>query len=138
MTKFFPAVAGAAAAVLMSATVTLAHDGHKAPTEHKGVSVFGKDALELGAQIPAMEGFQVRVRQVKVEPGGIVANHDHSTRPGAYYVISGDGVTEHRGNEKFNVPAGTAVLESQDVDHWISNDGGEAHFFVFDIVPVEN
>ncbi|MBT8154201.1 cupin domain-containing protein [Epibacterium ulvae] len=137
MKNLIPAVVAPAAVLLMTATLALAHD-KTAPTEHKGVSVFGKAELALGAQIPAMEGYQVRIRQVTVEPGGIVASHDHGTRPGAYFVVSGDGVTEHRGDEKIHVAPGTAVLESKDVDHWITNDGGEAHFFVFDIVPVEN
>ena len=30
-----------------------------------------------------------------------------------------------------------AVIESQDVDHWIKNEGSAAHFFVLDIVPSE-
>ena len=110
----------------------------KGPQEHKGVSVSNRAALELGPQIPAMEGYQVRIRKVVVEPGGVVKQHEHSTRPGTYFVIRGDGVAEYRGGKKNIVPAGTAVLESQDVDHWIINEGNEAEFFVFDIVPVDN
>ncbi len=124
-------------AFAITSTVTFAHDGER-PTEHKGVSVSDRNALDLGAQIPAMDGFQVRVRKVVVAPGGVVAAHDHSTRPGAYFVVRGDGVTEYRADgTKTLVPAGTAVLEGKEVDHWIINEGGEAEFFVFDIVVVE-
>lgn len=122
-------------ASLLACGAASAHDG---PKEHKGVSVSDRAALELGAQIPAMAGFQVRVRKVVVEPGGVVKQHDHSTRPGAYYVIRGDGVAEYRDGKKTIVPKGTAVLEDASVDHWIINEGGEAEFFVFDIVPVSN
>ncbi len=109
------------------------------PTEHKGVSVSGKASLPLGAQIPAMEGYEVRIRQVTVEPGGAVKAHAHDTRPGAFFVIRGDSVVEHRADGTKNIVApGTAVLESADVDHWIINEGSEAAFFVFDIVPIEN
>ena len=122
------------ALMLTTATSSLAHE---APTEHKGVSVFGRDALELGAQIPAMEGYQVRVRQVKLAPGGVVAVHDHANRPGAYFVVSGSKVVEVRGDEKTVVAPGTAVLESAELHHWLKNEGDEAHFFVFDVVPVD-
>lgn len=126
------------AAILVSAAATampaLAHS--ERPTEHKGVEVFARGALALGAQIPAMEGYQVRIRQVKLAPGGVVAAHAHDARPGAYFVVSGDRVVEHRGETKTVVAPGTAVLESKEVDHWIVNEGGAAHFFVFDIVPV--
>ena len=42
------------------------------PTEHKGVSVFGKAVLELGTQIPAMKGYKIQVRSVVVKPNGVV------------------------------------------------------------------
>lgn len=122
------------ALILTTATSSFAHE---APTEHKGVSVFGRDALELGAQIPAMEGFQLRIRQVKLAPGGVVARHDHTTRPGAYFVIKGEGVIDVQGEVETPVPVGTAIMESQGVDHWVKNTGKEAHFFVLDIVPVD-
>lgn len=124
-------------AVSLTATAALAHDG-KRPTEHKGVSVSDRDTLQLGAQIPAMDGFQVRVRKVVVEPGGVVKAHDHSTRPGGFFVVRGDGVAEYRADgSKTIVTAGSAVLEHKEVDHWIINEGSEAEFFVFDIVPIE-
>ena len=123
-------------ATLSTAGVGLASER---PTEHKGVAVSGQAALPLGEQIPAMEGYEVRIRQVVVEPGGVVKAHAHDTRPGAYYVVRGDGVAEYRADgTKTIVAPGTAVLESKDVDHWIINEGSEAQFFVFDIVPIEN
>ncbi len=130
-------IAIALIATSLTTTIALSHD-KKRPTEHKGVSVSDRDALQLGAQIPAMDGFQVRVRKVVVEPGGVVKAHDHSTRPGGFFVIRGDGVAEYRadGSKKI-VPAGSAVLEHKKVDHWIINEGSEAEFFVFDIVSVE-
>lgn len=108
------------------------------PTKHKGiVSVTGKAALPLGAQIPVMKGYQVQVRKVVVAPGGVVKAHDHSKRPGAYFVVRGSKVVEHRGSKKTVVKPGTAVLEDASVNHWITNEGSEAEFFVFDIVPIK-
>lgn len=130
MKLFIPTLAAA----LVSATVSLAE---QAPTENAGLTVSGQDALPLGAQIPEMEGFQVRIRQVTMEPGAVVAVHEHGHRPGAFFVVSGDGVIEIRGDEKHHIAPGTAVLESKEVHHWVKNEGDEAHLFVFDIVPVE-
>lgn len=124
--------------MLSLAVASLSIADVKGPQEHKGVSVSDRAALALGDQIPAMDGYQVRVRKVVVEPGGVVKQHDHKTRPGAYFVIRGDGVAEYRDGKKTIVPAGMAVLEGQSVDHWIINEGSEAEFFVFDIVPVDN
>lgn len=107
------------------------------PTEHSGLSVSGKDALELGEQIPALEGYQVRVRTVTMEPGGLVKKHGHETRPGAFYLIKGH-VTDIRGDQKIKVKPGQVILEDHDTDHWVINNGKEdAVLFVFDIVPVK-
>lgn len=107
------------------------------PTKNSGVSITGAASLPLGAQIPAMKGFQIRVRQVALEPGGIIANHGHATRPGAFHVISGDRLVEFRGGARVVISPGTTVLESAEVEHWVVNEGGAASLFVFDIVPVE-
>lgn len=107
------------------------------PTEHSGLAVSGKNALKLGKQIPAFKGYQVRVRTVTMEPGGIVKNHGHKSRPGAFYVVKGQ-VTEIRGDKREKITSGQAVLESYDTEHWVMNNSGqEAVLFVFDIVPVE-
>jgi len=112
---------------------------HERPVEHSGLVVDKRDAFELGAQIPVMDGFQVRVRQVTMEPGGVVAAHDHGTRPGTFFVVSGDNVVEYRADgSSSRIAPGTAVLESAEVDHWVINEGSEALLFVFDIVPVDD
>lgn len=133
-----------AIATMVISSTALAHEGEiskqllsSPPTEHKGISVSGKDALALGKQIAALAGYQVRVRTVTMEPGGIAKNHGHKTRPGAFYVVKGS-VTDVRGHEKTKITAGQAVLEDYDTEHWvINNTKKEAILFVFDIVPVE-
>jgi quercetin dioxygenase-like cupin family protein len=125
-----------AAIGLLALTTSVAAE--KRPTEHAGLTVDNRDAFELAAQIPVMDGYQVRVRQVTMEPGGVVAAHDHKTRPGGFFVVRGSKVVEYRSDGSSAVIApGTSVLETIDVDHWVINEGTEAHLFVFDIVPVE-
>ncbi len=107
------------------------------PAEHSGLTVTGKHELKLGEQIPALEGYQVRVRTVTMEPGGIVKNHGHNTRPGAFYLIKGH-ITEIRGDKKIKVNPGQVVIEDHDTEHWVINNSKEdAVLFVLDVVPVE-
>ena len=46
---------------------------HEPPTESSGLKADLLGTLPLGAQIPAMEGFQLRARKVQIAPGGVVA-----------------------------------------------------------------
>lgn len=107
------------------------------PTEHSGLTVSGKNALELGKQIPALDGYQVRVRTVTMAPGGIVKDHGHKSRPGAFYVVKGN-VTEIRGDKRAQITPGQVVLENYGTQHWVINNSKEdAVLFVFDIVPTQ-
>lgn len=107
------------------------------PTEHFGLTITGKHSLELGKQIPALKGYQYRVRTVTIKPGGVVKNHGHTTRPGAFYVVKGK-ITEVRNKKKSIIKSGQVVLEDYGTDHWVINDNKEeAVLFVFDIVPVK-
>ncbi len=107
------------------------------PSEHSGLKVFGKHALKLSEQIPALEGYQLRVRSVTMEPGGLVKNHGHETRPGSFYVIKGN-VIDVQGDKQQKMGPGDLIVEDHDTEHWvINNSKEEALLFVLDIVPVE-
>lgn len=65
------------------------------PTETKGVKVSPPTALDLGPEVDSVEGRQLRLRVVTVEPGGVVAVHSHKGRPGVAYIVQGT-LTETR------------------------------------------
>lgn len=136
--KSLSVIAITLAAVTAVAGEGKVHEKHLTPpTEHSGLTVTGKDSLELGKQIPQLKGFQYRVRTVTMDVGGVVKNHGHKTRPGAFYVVKGN-ITEIRGDKRTHISAGQVVLESHDTEHWVINNSKEkAVLFVFDIVPVE-
>ena len=67
------------------------------PTENKGVSVGKTAAVELGPEIAGMQGRQLRVRVVSVDPGGHIREHSHKDWPEVVYVLQGT-VAEHRGD----------------------------------------
>ena len=93
-----------------------------APTENKGLTITPITALDLGPEIPGMQGRQLRLRMLTFEPGGVVAVHNHKDRPGAAYVLKGT-VTEHRGDVAKEYGAGENWSEDRNVTHWVENKG---------------
>lgn len=88
--------------------------------------------VEVRAQIDldgwrGLGNFRLRTRHFTIEPGGTVANHNHSDRPSIIHFISGE-IFEH--NALCAVPilhkAGETAGEfGADVKHWWSNEGSE-------------
>jgi quercetin dioxygenase-like cupin family protein len=90
------------------------------PTETKGVTVTLLAAVDLGPEIPGMQGRQLRLRIVTFEPGGVLGVHSHKDRPGTAYVLKGM-VTEHRGDVVKTYIAGDSWAEDRNVTHWLEN-----------------
>jgi len=93
-----------------------------APTETKGVTMTLLAAVDLGPEIPGMQGRQLRLRIVTFEPGGVLGVHSHKDRPGVAYVLKGT-VTEHRGDVAKEYSAGGGWAEDRNVTHWVENKG---------------
>src|SRR3954453_19408397 len=52
------------------------------PTENKGVSASPLSAFDLSKQgLKDYDQRQMRIRQLKIEPGGVAAMHSHAQRP---------------------------------------------------------
>ena len=93
-----------------------------APTETKGITITPLSAVDLGPEIPGMQGRQLRLRMLTIEPGGVLAVHSHRNRPGAAYVLRGT-VIEHRGDVAKEYGAGQTWAEDGNVIHWLENNG---------------
>ncbi len=109
------------------------------PTEHIGLTV---DAVGLvsetsmSAQI-GLSGYVLQLREITIEPGGQIAQHDHATRPGLVKVLSG-AWTEGRpdGEIVYAADDPNGIVEDESTVHWIWNKGDEpATALVCDIVP---
>lgn len=99
--------------------------GQNAPTESKGVKVGPPTAIALADQIEGLEGRQLRLRVITVEPGGIAAVHSHKGRPAVAYIVQGT-LTEHReGSNAKDHPTGDTIVEDKDTVHWAENKGSE-------------
>ncbi len=99
---------------------TFAVAGEKAPEKAHGMIIEVLHDYELATQIPAMEGYNLRMRRVIIEPGGASAKHSHTNRPGLVFVEKGD-VIEHRNGVKRKFSKGGSWTEEADTNHWAQN-----------------
>jgi quercetin dioxygenase-like cupin family protein len=109
------------------------------PTETIGIEsskILG--TMSLAGEFAGTENHMLRVREVTVLPGGQVAVHQHTSRPGAAYILEGE-LVEHRNdsNSPITRSAGAVALEKTGTVHWWKNESStKAKVLVVDIVPM--
>jgi quercetin dioxygenase-like cupin family protein len=93
------------------------------PPETRGITVELLATVDLGAEIEGMEGHQLRMRMVTIEPGGVFGPlHDHKGRPGTVYVLQGT-ITDHRNGISTEYGPGLGWPEDRNTLHWLENRG---------------
>ena len=91
--------------------------------ETRGVAVELLATVDLGPEIPGMEGRQLRMRMVTMDPGAVFGPvHDHQDRPGTVYVLQGT-ITDHRDGVTTEYGPGVGWPEDRDTLHWLENRG---------------
>lgn len=98
------------------------------PTRTSGIaSVKVIGGVSLDGEFQSSDGLMLRVRELVIDPGGVVAVHQHDKRPGAAYIIEGE-MTEYRASESGPVvkTAGSTAMERSGVVHWWENTGKTA------------
>jgi len=91
--------------------------------ETKGVSVEVLGTVDLGPEIEGMEGRELRMRMVTVEPGGVFGPvHDHRGRPGMVWILEGT-LTDHRDGIATEYGPGLGWPEDRNTLHWLENRG---------------
>jgi len=101
-------------------------------------AVDAKDLLGLGEQISAMDGYALRIRQITLAPGAVVADHSHAERPIAAYVVSGEYTEVPDDGPEIVHGPGTQWVEHAGMRHWGTNRGEVPTVLVaVDIVPEE-
>jgi quercetin dioxygenase-like cupin family protein len=89
----------------------------------QGVAVTLLQALDLGGEIEGMQGRQLRMRMVRMEPGGVFGPlHDHKDRPGVVYILQGV-ITDHRDGVATDYGPGPGWREDRNTTHWLENRG---------------
>lgn len=93
--------------------------------ETKGVESELLATVDLGYEIPDMQGRQLRMRMVTIQPGGVFGPvHDHVGRPGVVYVLQGV-ITDHRDGIATAYGPGVGWPEDRNTVHWLENAGTE-------------
>ena len=114
--------------------------GIKGPTQNQGIksiSVLG--TIDLGGEFAAMNGRQLRARELVIEAGGVVAVHQHDARPGMAYILEGE-IIEHRSDQSSFIvhKQGGVAFEKTGVTHWWENKTNlPVRALVVDVVPIE-
>jgi quercetin dioxygenase-like cupin family protein len=102
----------------------------EAPKDNKGYTTLKTVVIDLGAEIPSMAGWQLRLRTLKIEPGGHIGLHDHKDRPAVVVFQQGtDTVTNGDGSSK-TLKAGDTTAEGVKTVHWHKNTGSDDVLFV--------
>ena len=108
----------------------VANSRQVAPDSNQGFSATPKQVVDLGPEIDGMEGRQLRMRLITIEPGGHNAIHSHADRPVVVYFLQGtDTVTFGDGTEQSFRPGDTSFA-NKDTTHWHRNDGEEPVLFI--------
>lgn len=91
--------------------------------ETKGVTVELLGTVDLGPEIEGLDGRQLRMRMVTIEPGGVFGPiHDHKGRPGIVYILQGT-ITDHRDGTVTQYGPGLGWPEDRNTLHWLENRG---------------
>ena len=97
--------------------------GEQLVPESQGVEVEQLVTVDLGPEIHGMEGRQLRMRMVTMQPGGVFGPvHDHVGRPGTVYVLQGT-ITDHRDGVATDYGPGVGWPEDRNTVHWLENRG---------------
>jgi quercetin dioxygenase-like cupin family protein len=97
-----------------------------APKENNGFTASKTTTVDLGPEIEGMNGRQLRLRVLTIEPGGHIGLHSHKDRPAVVYLLQGtDTVILEDGTAKTLHPGDTSTA-MKDTTHWHRNDGNDA------------
>ena len=88
-------------------------------TEPKDVTDMVLAAIDLSKEKVGLDDHQFRMRQLEIQPGGIVPWHSHADRPALIYVVSGE-ITEY---------ASTCVTPLVHKAGDVSVDAGRSHWW---------
>jgi quercetin dioxygenase-like cupin family protein len=110
-----------------------------APRDNKGYTTTKTAFVDLGPEIEGMAGRQLRLRVLKIEPGGHIGLHSHKDRPSVVYFMQGTDTVIREDGSSQTFHAGDVTAEPSSTVHWHRNDGSDVVILVTaDIFKVQN
>jgi quercetin dioxygenase-like cupin family protein len=108
------------------------------PTQPQGVTDVVRASTDLANEPSHIQSRQFRLRQLEMQPGGIVPWHSHDNRPAMIYIVSGE-VVEYASNCAVPIvhKAGDVAPEKFGTSHWWKNNGNTTAVLIsVDLFPV--
>ncbi len=105
----------------------------------KGVTDNVRGSIDLSKEPAAVSGRLLRIRQLDIQPGGVVPWHSHGNRPAMIYIVSGE-VVEYASNCAAPImhKAGDVAPEKNGTQHWWQNTGTSPVVLIsVDLFPAE-
>jgi quercetin dioxygenase-like cupin family protein len=100
------------------------------PKENKGLKTDSTAVIDLASEIDSVQGRQLRLRVLTLEPGGVIGLHTHKDRPAVAYLLQGT-LTEHKEKgPSQDILKGTTWAEGKETTHWAENKGSTPAIFV--------
>ena len=93
------------------------------PTENKGLQSDVLATIDLGPEIDGMQGHQLRLRLITLEPGGVSGLHSHKDRPSVARVLQGTLTVYPQGGSAKEYKEGESRSEGKETTHWAENKG---------------
>jgi len=96
------------------------------PNAPSGVTDTVRYSTDLSKEPIALKGRQFRLRQLEMQPGGIVPWHSHNERPAMIYIVSGE-VVEYASSCAVPIVhrSGDVAPEKNGTSHWWKNTGSK-------------
>jgi quercetin dioxygenase-like cupin family protein len=114
---------GSAALVALAFTAGFAVGQANPPTQTRGFTAVDLRSLDLTDEIDSVAKRSLRIRKITLEPGGMVAPHNHKDRPTVGYILQGSVTYHPEGKPEVVVSAGEPYTEGRATNHWAENRG---------------
>jgi quercetin dioxygenase-like cupin family protein len=104
----------------------------------KGVTDVVRASTDLAREPVAVQGRVFRLRELEIQPGGIVPWHSHNERPAMIYIVSGE-IIEYASNCAVPIvhQAGDVAPEKAGTSHWWQNKAAApSRLISVDLFPV--
>ncbi|MFT4630294.1 MAG: quercetin dioxygenase-like cupin family protein [Dinoroseobacter sp.] len=109
--------------------------GAKGPSETQGIESEVLAMIPLAREFDVMQAYSLRSRRITVAPGGVIAVHQHQSRPGILYMLEGV-MTEHRNDSDTPLTRKQSDVSTEVhglVHWWVNNSENRAVVYVVDI-----
>jgi len=124
-------------AMTLFLTASFAPAQQSGPTETKGLTTVKTTAIDMASEIEGMQGRQLRMRVLVLDPGGAIAIHKQLDRPEVIYVLQGS-ITEYQNGDVILRNSGDTWTAGKEITHAVRNTGtGTATIVVTDIFKAQ-